>query len=393
MKKLLILALLIIGFSACQQEDTELTPEEQYLPSFQSEESELTLSTRITSSNAQAFSLNSGGETVQYNKVAEVSPNQVNGFNLSATAVATLDDKVYVTYHIRGEEYGGEILTFDVSNSPQPKLLKSIVDLDADFNDLMMGQGNVNLWVAGARNVDVSGYNNTNGAVALKIRLTGADLPQNNAEWEAPLASYSASSITRVPPPAGQSNGRIFVTSGSNGGISVIRGNDENQIFHTRSVVNAKHFDYDNNRGVFLRGNGDGTSSIDIYKLDDSFDYETFTIPFDVTPLGKNGIDVEGDFAFLAMGADGLVKVDLVNKTVVETFSSNGNGLANAVKVADGVVYLANGSDGLILLDEADLTQLSSYKYDGSCNYVAVKDNLVFVANGSTGGLIILQKQ
>ncbi|WP_273274556.1 hypothetical protein [Roseivirga sp.] len=41
MKKLLILALLIIGFSACQQEDTELTPEEQYLPSFQSEESEL----------------------------------------------------------------------------------------------------------------------------------------------------------------------------------------------------------------------------------------------------------------------------------------------------------------------------------------------------------------
>ena len=93
------------------------------------------------------------------------------------------------------------------------------------------------------------------------------------------------------------------------------------------------------------------------------------------------------------MGADGLVKVDLVNKTIVGTYKAAGNGLANSVKVLDGLVYLANGSDGLIILDENDLSMLQNYKYDGSCNYVAIEKDLVFVANGSTGGLIILQKQ
>ena len=36
--------------------------------------------------------------------------------SLSATGVTVLNDKVYVTYHIRGENYSGEILTFDVAN-------------------------------------------------------------------------------------------------------------------------------------------------------------------------------------------------------------------------------------------------------------------------------------
>ncbi|WP_422356755.1 hypothetical protein [Roseivirga pacifica] len=393
MKKLLLILIAMSLLYSCKEDLNETIPEEAYMPDFEADESTASLTNRVTSSNSEAFSLNSGGNVIQFNKIAEVIPNQVNGFNLSATAVTELDDRVYVTYHIRGEEYGGEILTFDVSNSAQPQLLKSIVDPSADFNDIMMGQGTVNLWVAGARDVSVSGYDNTNGAVALKIPLNGGKLPRNSAAWEAPLASYSASSITRVPPPAGSSNGRIFVTSGSGGGISVIRGNDVDEVFHTRSVSNAKHFDYDNDRGVFLRGNGDGSSSVDIYKLDDSFDFETFTIPYDVTPLGKNGVEVVGDYAYLAMGADGLVKVDLVNKTIVGTYKATGNGLANSVKVLDGLVYLANGSDGLIILDENDLSMLRNYKYDGSCNYVAIEKDLVFVANGSTGGLIILQKQ
>ena len=341
--------------------------------------------------NSGGISVASAAAGVSYTQVAEVTPNQINGLNLSATGVTVLKGKAYVTYHVRGKNYGGEILTFNVSNPNSPQLLKSLVDEHADYNDIMMGQYEGNIWVAGARDIDVSKYNNSNGAIATKIGLANG-LPKDNASWEVALLSYSASSITRVNPPAGASNGRIFVTSGSQGGISVIRGNNVNDVFHNRQVNNAKHFDYGNDRGVFLRGNGDGTSTIDVYALDDSFLFESFTIPYDVTPLGKNGIDVSGNFAYLAMGEDGLVKVDLINKNVIGSFQSSGVGLANAVQVDGGLVFLANGSDGLIVLDENSLSQEASYKFEGSCNYVHVDGDNLFIANGSTGGLIIMAK-
>lgn len=126
--------------------------------------------------------------------------------------------------------------------------------------------------------------------------------------------------------------------------------------------------------------------------MDDSFAFSTYNIPYDVTYLGKNGIDVTDGFAFLAMGDDGLIKVSTTDGTIAATYNSNGNGDANAVMVDGDYVYLANGSDGLIILRTSDLSFVANYKYDGSCNYVDIKGDLLFLANGSTGGLIILEK-
>lgn len=387
-------ALLLVSFSiySCQEESIETTPQEEFLPEFSIDTDVNALSNRIIVTNERAFEANSENGNLSFNKVAEVAPNTVNGYGLSATGIAYLKDKVYVTYHVRGEVYGGEILTFDVTTPSNPVLLSSLVDESADYNDIQMGQHEGNIWVAGARDIYASKYQNTNGAIATKIGLNGNKLPKNKASWEVPLLSYSASSITRVDPPKGASNGRIFITSGSKGGLEVVRGNDENEVFHSRSVDNAKHFDYFEDQGVFLRGIDANTSAIDIYALDDSFAYNSFTLPYDVTYLGKNGIDVTNGFAFLAMGDDGLVKVNTVDGNIMATYKSSGAGDANAVYVDKGLVYLASGADGLVILNESDLSFVANYKYNGSCNYVEVKDDLIFVANGSTGGLIILEK-
>jgi hypothetical protein len=390
MKGFMITALGIVLLVSCQEKDQD--PIQDFTPELIVETNPMNLSNRITTMNVAAFSTQNENGTITYNKIAEVAPNTANGASLSATGLASLNQKIYVTYHVRGDVYGGEILTFDVSTANTPQLVHSIIDLTADFNDIMVGQGEVNLWVAGARDIYTSGYDDTDGAIATKIGLQTGDIPSNTVKWEIPLLSYSASSITRVRPPTGQSNGRIFVTSGSKGGLEVIRGNDVNQRFHSRSVDQAKHFDYYDDQGVFLRGIDASSSAIDIYALDDSFAYNSFVIPYDVTPLGKNGIDVTDGYAFLAMGDDGLIKVNTDDGSIAATYHSNGNGDANAVHVDDGYVYLANGSDGLIILKESDLSFVTSYKYNGSCNYVEVKDNLLFVANGSTGGLIILEK-
>lgn len=388
MKKLILLTLAIVCLS-CSEDSLENTPENSFGPEFIINSETASLASRVSRSNAPAMD----GLGVSYTKIAEVAPNEINGYGLSATGVTRLNDKVYVTYHVRGEVYGGEILTFDVSDPSNPQLIHSLVDETADYNDIMMGQGKVNVWVAGARDIYASGYQNTNGAIATKIRLNGQKLPSNDATWELPLTSYSASSITRVDPPRGSSGGRIFVTTGSSGGLTVVRGNDEEDILHARQVNNAKHFDYDNDKGVFLRGIDASSSEVDVYALDDSFGYNTYTIPYDVTFLGKNGIDVEGDFAYMALGDDGLVKMNITTGQIENTFHSGGNGDANAVFVDDDLIYLANGSDGLIILNKSDLSFVTSYKFDGSCNYVEVEDDLVFVANGSSGGLIILEKQ
>ncbi len=377
---------------SCVENAIDTQPEEDFVPEFVVENNTATLSKRLTPSNEMAFDAEGENGSLTFNKIAEVAPNQINGYNLSATGLSYLNNTVYVTYHVRGNVYGGEILTFDVSTPSQPQLISSLVDATADYNDVMTGQHKGNIWVAGARDIYASGYENTNGAIAVKIGLNNDKTPKNKASWEAPLLSYSASSITRTDPPKGASNGRIFVTSGSRGGLEVIRGNDVNERFHSREADNAKHFDYYDDKGVFLRGIDANSSAIDIYALDDSFAYNSFTIPYDVTYLGKNGVDVTDGYAYLAMGDDGLVKVSTTDGSIAATYKSNGSGDANAVLVDGGYVYLANGSDGLIILNESDLSFVGNYKYDGSCNYIDVKDDLLFVANGSTGGLIILQK-
>lgn len=378
---------------ACDtQEDVE--PVEAFIPNFLADDNVSSLNARVTSFSGVAVSFSANnGQHIDYTKRAEISPNSINGQQLSATGVDYLNDNVYVSYHVRGEGYGGEILTFDVSDPSNPSLLKSLTDATADFNDIMVGQHKGNIWVAGARDIYTSRYTNTDGAIATKIGLSGSDkLPKSTATWEVPLASYSASSITRVDPPAGQSNGRIFITSGSRGGLTVVRGNNENQIFHERSVIEAKHFDYYDGKGVFLRGNGDGTSSIDIYSLDDTFTYQTIQVGFDVTHLGKNGVEVDGDYAYLAMGDDGAIMVDLTDGTVKNIFDPNGAGFTNAVVVDDDFLYVANGADGLFILDKLSFEVKANYKFNGSCNYVSIKDNLVFLANGDSGGLIILER-
>lgn len=392
MKRIIFISVFAVLTYGCKEAANEVEPMTDFLPEFVETSDTGLLSKRIALTDETVMQADAEGEIITYSKIAEVTPNTINGHALSATGLSRLDNKIYVTYHIKGEVYGGEILTFDISNPSQPQLISSIVDETADFNDVMTGQHKGNIWVAGARDIYASNYENTYGAIATKIGLKSNKVPQSSAAWEVPLLSYSASSITRVDPPRGASNGRIFVTSGSSGGLEVIRGNDVNERFHSRQVDNAKHFDYHDQTGVFLRGIDANSSALDIYALDDSFTFSTYVIPYDVTYLGKNGIDVTEDHAFLAMGDDGLVKVNTASGLIEARYKSNGSGEANSVFVDNGLVYLANGRDGLIILQESDLSFVASYDYEGSCNYVEVQDDLVFVANGSTGGLIILQK-
>lgn len=389
MRKLILPSLVFLSLLSCKKDNSDNLVN-TYTPEISVNEDEVQLKNRIKILNETVGLKRFKTQTLNFIKVAEVIPTFVNGCQLSASGVDRIDDKVYVTYHIRGEKYGGEILTFDVSDEFSPVVKQSIVDNHADFNDVFAGQHKSYIWLAGARDVTVSGYANTNGAIAGRIKLKGSKVPNGSFDWEAPFKSYSASSITRVP---GATN-MAWITSGSKGGLFVVQANNPNNVLHSRPQVReAKHFDYDGSKGVFLDGDRYRDSSqVHVYDLNSLFSFNSYSIPYDVTKLGKNGVEVDGDYAYLAMGDDGVVKFDIVNGVIVDTFKFTGSGYANSVVVDDNWIYIAYGEDGLIILDKSTFIIKAQYDFNGSCNYINLDSSFVYLANGKTGGLIILKK-
>ena len=60
--------------------------------------------------------------------------------DITATCIQPYNGKLYMSYHIRGEEHGGCIEVFETDNQKQTKLMQFLQDKDKslDFNYLMV---------------------------------------------------------------------------------------------------------------------------------------------------------------------------------------------------------------------------------------------------------------
>lgn len=337
------------------------------------------LNKRVTVFN-EPIQLSNKRSAPNYVKIASVAPNTINGNQLSATSVGFKANKVYVTYHVRGDQYGAELLTFNVSDHDNPWVDQSVTDATSDFNDLTVSSSNI--WLAGAKK---------RGAMAWKMPLTSFNEPTGVADWELKLESSSANSIERVD---NASPHEIWITSGRTGGLFVADAINPDGWLHSRSAVNnAKHFDADGSVGVLFDGEG-AVASIDVYDLDNPYTFTTHYINVDVTLFGKNAIRVEesSNSVFIAAGDDGVRQIDLATGNTINSYNHNGAGFANSLTFDDNYVYVANGADGLLILDKNTFDLEGQYDYDGSCNYVAKNGSHIYMANGDTDGLIIIEE-
>ncbi|HAW59460.1 MAG TPA: hypothetical protein DCX03_10710, partial [Bacteroidales bacterium] len=66
--------------------------------------------------------------------VAEAESPTINGIKTSASYVHRRYQKVYVTYHIRGAEYGGAIRVFDISDPVNPTIVSEMDFARIDIN-------------------------------------------------------------------------------------------------------------------------------------------------------------------------------------------------------------------------------------------------------------------
>jgi hypothetical protein len=116
-------------------------------------------------------------------------------------------------------------------------------------------------------------------------------------------------------------------------------------------------------------------------------------LSFVTIPGFANNVDVNGNFAFVAAGAEGLQVVDVSNRMaprVVASLRLAGN--ANDVKLSGSRAYVAAGSAGLHIVDITHpLTPVRVATVDtpGDATDVRVHGNLAYVADGPAGLRII----
>lgn len=104
-------------------------------------------------------------------------------------------------------------------------------------------------------------------------------------------------------------------------------------------------------------------------------------------PGFANGVDVNGNFAFVAAGGSGLQVVDVSNRslpTIVASLALTGN--ANNIKLLSNVAYVAAGSAGVHIIDVSNPRapiKLGTLSTSANALDVAIRGTLLYVANGS----------
>lgn len=108
---------------------------------------------------------------------------------------------------------------------------------------------------------------------------------------------------------------------------------------------------------------------------------------FVAIPGFANGVDVNGNFAFVAAGGSGLQVVDVSNRsvpTIVASLALTGN--ANNIKLLSNVAYVAAGSAGVHIIDVSNPRapiKLGTLSTSANALDVAIRGTLLYVANGS----------
>ena len=363
MKNIKLVLLTIASLSilaSCQKEDAN-----EPLPAVSSvkvNNDSDELNKRVTIFN-EPIQLSNRRSAPNYIKVASVAPNVLNGNQLSATAVGFKSNKVFVSYHVRGNEYGSELLTFNVNDPSNPWIDQSITDITKDYNDLNVSSQNI--WIAGA---------SRKGATAWKFPLNSFDEPTGSFDWELRVEGPSANSIERVD---NSSPHEIWITAGgSTGGLYAYDAiNPTTPLFERPWVDYAKHFDADGDIGVMMEGNG-AVMALAVYDLSQpttSFTNSSHThihIGADITDNGKNTVRVDeaSNTVFVATGDDGVYEIDVTTKQIINHYDHGGSGYVNSIDFDDNYVYVANGADGLLILDRVNFQLQGQYKFDGSAH-------------------------
>ncbi len=400
----IIFMVLIAGLVSCEKknDDNENINSKSTITHITDQD---VLSNRIVTVNQPVEFKGVGANQLNFVHKWNITPNVINGKTLSASSSLLGDDMLFAGWHTRGDDVQGELMVIDFQSiyANNPIITESFEFVDQEINDLSYGTDfdsqESYVLAAGKAKRDFSGeYNSINQAMVFSVLCDKETntIDFNSAQsWQKYLPAFSANSVyydSQIDD--------VIVSTGSNGGLSVFNKNDHNNLVFNAEISDSKHYDRHGRFAAFLSGDGPDQSKLYVWDYNNSNinyeDYTEYSIPFGVTSEGKNVVNIDRrnwEYANLAMGKYGLVRVNLTSGEIVNRFHTENGGHCNGVASDYNGMYLfvAYGSEGLYILDKNTFEVLGNWNYDGSCNYVEQFGPYLLIANGNTEGLILLE--
>lgn len=323
--------------------------------------------------------------------IAEISPPSVRGESLQATSVHLQGGFAYISYNLRGEEYGGGVDVVQIRSGRNAVIRSSVVYEDADVHALHFDD---DLYLATAS----SDAAFSTPALLERMEVKGGKLVLKERS-RAPLNSFAATSVTR-------GSGRIFATSGNTGGLHVLAGTSmEGEA--VRELADARWVDVDDARIVVVQGT---PGRVAVYDNSSLAQLNSWPFAGADIPESKTTVRVLGGKALIAAGTGGTQLMNLgtgkivgsVPVPVVEGLDSTKT-VANAADADGDLIYVSNGEAGVYAVqasgelrdntgdDDIALTVLGKLRFQElqSVNHVAFNGNTLVVASG-LGGIKIV---
>ncbi len=318
---------------------------------------------------------------------ADVDAPVFQSKTLMATHVALKDNYAFVSYNFRGDEYGGAVEVFDVTNISQPVIVSQAIFPAADINSIDYADGK--LFIVGATD-DFYHFNFKDPAFFQVLSLNN-QMQISAVDVIKDIPSYSANGIQ-------VSDSNIFITSGDNGGITIFDRNynlvKSEQIFDARSVAS-------NSDKAFILSGQPGT--INVFDLNSSDFVANYTIGGANTPYSKSEISVNDSYIFAALNEEGIRMMELdgtikqhIPKPETPEGADDENHVTNSVSLNNSLIFMGNGESGIAvgeiieeLNDQVVIHGTMAFNDMGSANFVQSRDSIIFVASG-LGGLKIL---
>ncbi len=343
--------------------------------------------------------------------VGEVAPYVLNGVTLSATHIAFLDNKAYITYHRRGVDHLGAIEVVDLSNPNNPKITFRGYLGSADINAVEVGKlpgsDDVKIWL--------SLSDSKKGAVLGVVTMAGGTTYSgfqivNLSNFIDGGISSSANSVT-------YSGDYLYVSSGKTHGGAFCINAETLEVLGSVEFENGKYIDVNgtpNNATKVVSLQTGENSSIrveDIGSFHFSTEYNVGEIlhqSVDSDSRGKSTlhfVNNDPDNVYITKGKHGLASYNI--HTGAETWSSSSDmlsyGNTNGVTSDNEFIYVANGADGLAVFSKPEIPGIEPElvftwdmnEQEASANFIEVDGSTqwILVAKGQGGTKILKRPQ
>ena len=341
--------------------------------------------------------------------------------DISATCIQSLNGKLYMSYHTRGDKkHGGCVEVFSPVENNKIKLEQYLCDdqKDLDFNHLLA----VKL-KSDKRMVYLPGSSNKKGAMLAYIPIQDNQLLADKSKsitttingkdtviYEKPLQFIQMNPATAEYAKKGYDENCVVYNDETNHlivattkGYLVYNADTYNEIDKISKPGKVKHIAIGNGKIVTVHLDREATNETEaIPATVEIFDQKTEdlsnpTKSFSISTIepnnGKNVVRVDDNKIYVCRGAAGMYVYDMKGNELWHyqmpspTISEGENagkykGYANGCYVGKKYVYIAYGGFGLVVLDKETHKVIAHRSVPKSANYVIEYKGYIYVAYG-----------